>query len=91
MAKAHLDMMKVGRHGLDLPDDPARYRRMVNAVRRETKWTEDEVRQIWLTVAIHLEGFVEEVCGGCSVDCLGRLNGKMDEWFYGEGHPGFGV
>ena len=87
IAKAEVDMLLAGGSGYDLPDEPKRFRRMINAIRKHSGLTADEAAELWTDVMPQLNAFVFNICGNCPVQCLRRPTGDMSEWFNLPVHP----
>ena len=81
-------MVFSGKSGFELPEDPKRFQRMINAIVKVSNLDGAEAVQLWNEVVPSLESFIQRVCWKCEVDCLRRRTGDMTEWFYSE-HPGF--
>jgi hypothetical protein len=89
IARAQVDMALSARHGSELPADAARYRRMINAMRKHSGWNEDEAAEMWRAVISHVLKFIDDVCRNCPVFCFGRATGKEDVRFHSPGHPAY--
>lgn len=87
IAKAQVDMVLTGNFGLALPADAARYRRMINAMRKHSGWKEDEAEEIWQVVIPHVLSFIKDVCGNCPVYCYGHPTSQEDFLFHSPLHP----
>lgn len=89
IGKAHADNLLGGGELFDLPADERRYRRMINAICKDSGLKRDEAQKLWQMVVPHTRSFLEGICGRCPVDCWDRPTGNVEGLFYGAEHPAF--
>ncbi len=90
IARAQVDLVLSERSGIDLPADVKRFRRMLNAITKASGLPQTEAVELWSAVMPALEGFIDEICGSCPVDCLSRPTADLADWFHADGHPAHG-